>query len=122
MKNIESVHSSNHQMSERKINDILSPKFNNEFISVEQRRDLVIYSANSPKLDNSSHKNSEFTFNNCKDNSICNINMNVIEALNSSRVIYKVNKIYNPSSYPNNIILDHEIKLHKKLILSVLII
>ena len=81
-----SDNSSNNQLSDKKLNEIISPKFNDEFCSHDQRKDLFTFTGESRKYDNSSYKYSEFTFNNGKDNSFCNFNTNVIESLNSSRV------------------------------------
>ena len=85
-KNLSSVNSSNNQLADIKLNENISPKFNDKFCSHDQRKDLFTFTGESRRYDNSSYKYSEFTFNNGKDKSLCNFNTNVIESLNSSRV------------------------------------
>jgi hypothetical protein len=66
---------------------IFSPKFNEDILySPNQIKELITHTKESKKYENSSYKYSEFTFNNGKDNSICNINTFVLESENSSRV------------------------------------
>lgn len=118
MKNISSNNSSNPKKFDKDRNVIDSPKFNEEIRENNSVKELT-FTRESKKHDilSNSQKVSEFTFNK-GDNSYSNNNTFILESDNSSRVYFKLKK-NNINSYPNNIILDHEIKNFKKLILTV---
>lgn len=92
IKNVNSIISSKLKLFDNLKDEIFSPKFNEEICnSPDHRIELITFTKESKKFDNSSYKYTDFTFNNAKDNSIYNLNTYIMESDNSSRVFRYIN-------------------------------